>query len=236
MRSARGPARERELEGLAEEGRAACRRRCRPAGRTISAVQARLELVHDAARGRRTRRSFASSLGRSRSLMRSICVIVLRISFYVTVKPFSRTSRNRRRSARGISLRSTAARRLLIAQSDGDAMAWRQDKSSRVTIRTVAEDAGVSVAAVSKVLRDAYGVSEALRAKVQASMQKLGYRPHAAARGMRGQTYTLGVLLPDMHNPFFADIMAGVNAALERTQYQPLLGVSQVGDDHRAWR
>jgi len=99
-------------------------------------------------------------------------------------------------------------------------------KSERVTIRTVAEDAGVSVAAVSKVLRDAYGVSEALRARVQASMQKLGYRPHAAARGMRGQTYTLGFLIPDLHNPFFADIMAGVNTALERTQYQTLLGVS----------
>jgi LacI family transcriptional regulator len=99
-------------------------------------------------------------------------------------------------------------------------------KSERVTIRTVAEDAGVSVAAVSKVLRDAYGVSEALRGKVQASMQKLGYRPHAAARGMRGQTYTLGFLIPDMHNPFFADIMAGLNTALERTQYQVLLGVS----------
>ncbi|HWV01414.1 MAG TPA: LacI family DNA-binding transcriptional regulator [Devosia sp.] len=99
-------------------------------------------------------------------------------------------------------------------------------KSDRVTIRTVAEDAGVSVAAVSKVLRDAYGVSDALRDKVQASMQKLGYRPHAAARGMRGQTYTLGFLIPDLHNPFFADIMAGVNTALERTQYQTLLGVS----------
>lgn len=100
-------------------------------------------------------------------------------------------------------------------------------KSDRVTIKTVAEDAGVSVAAVSKVLRDAYGVSAELRSRVQASMQKLAYRPHAAARGMRGQTYTLGVLLPDLRNPFFGDIMAGVNSALERTQYQPLLGVSQ---------
>jgi LacI family transcriptional regulator len=42
---------------------------------------------------------------------------------------------------------------------------------------------------------------------------------------MRGQTYTLGVLLPDLRNPFFADIMAGVNDALVRTQYQALLGV-----------
>jgi LacI family transcriptional regulator len=100
-------------------------------------------------------------------------------------------------------------------------------KSGRVTIRDVAGDAGVSVAAVSKVLRDAYGVSEALRAKVRASIERLGYRPHAAARGMRGQTYTLGFIIPDLHNPFFADILAGVNAALERTQYQLLLGVCE---------
>jgi DNA-binding LacI/PurR family transcriptional regulator len=100
-------------------------------------------------------------------------------------------------------------------------------KSVRITIRTVAADAGVSVAAVSKVLRDAYGVSDALRARVQASMTRLGYRPHAAARGMRGQTYTLGVILPDIHNPFFTDILAGVNDALERTQYQTLFGIGQ---------
>jgi DNA-binding LacI/PurR family transcriptional regulator len=105
-------------------------------------------------------------------------------------------------------------------------MASRQ-RTERVTIKTVAEDAGVSTSAVSKVLRDAYGVSDALRAKVQASMASLGYRPHTAARGMRGQTYTLGFLIPDMHNPFFSDIFSGVNVALERTQYQTLLGVSQ---------
>lgn len=100
-------------------------------------------------------------------------------------------------------------------------------KTSRVTIKDVAGDAGVSVAAVSKVLRDAYGVSEQLRARVRASMEKLDYRPLASARGMRGQTYTLGFLIPDLHNPFFADIMAGINAALERTQYQTLLGISE---------
>ena len=102
-----------------------------------------------------------------------------------------------------------------------------ETRNGRVTIREVAEDAGVSVAAVSKVLRDAYGVSDALRAKVRASMDKLGYRPLAAARGMRGQTYTLGLVLPDIRNPFFADIMVGVNNALERTQYRAMIGISQ---------
>lgn len=99
-------------------------------------------------------------------------------------------------------------------------------KPGRVTIREVALDAGVSVAAVSKVLREAYGVSEALRAKVQASMAKLNYRPLASARGMRGRTYTLGLIFPDLRNPFFADIFSGVNSALERTQYQAMQGIS----------
>jgi len=102
-----------------------------------------------------------------------------------------------------------------------------EKKNGRVTIREVAEDAGVSVAAVSKVLRDAYGVSDALRAKVRASMDRLGYRPHTAARGMRGQTYTSGLVLPDIRNPFFADIMVGVNNALERTQYRAMIGISE---------
>jgi DNA-binding LacI/PurR family transcriptional regulator len=99
-------------------------------------------------------------------------------------------------------------------------------RGCRVTIREVAKDAGVSVAAVSKVLRDAYGVSDALRANVRASMHKLDYRPLAAARGMRGQTYTIGIVLPDLRNPFFADIMDGVNTALERTQYRAMIGIS----------
>ncbi|KKB77442.1 transcriptional regulator, LacI family protein [Devosia soli] len=99
-------------------------------------------------------------------------------------------------------------------------------RTPRITIREVASDAGVSVAAVSKVLRDAYGVSEALRAKVQASMEKLNYRPLASARGLRGRTYTIGLLLPDLRNPFFADIFDGVTSALARTQYQAMQGIS----------
>lgn len=100
-------------------------------------------------------------------------------------------------------------------------------RRKNITIKDVAADAHVSVAAVSKVMRDAYGVSDAMREKVQASMDRLGYRPKASARGMRGQTFTIGLVLPDLRNNFFADILTGINAAFERTQYQLLLGVSQ---------
>lgn len=56
----------------------------------------------------------------------------------------------------------------------------------RVTIVDVAKHAGVSTAAASRVLRNAYGASESMRARVQASMEELDYRPLGPARGMRG--------------------------------------------------
>jgi LacI family transcriptional regulator len=93
-----------------------------------------------------------------------------------------------------------------------------------VTIVEVAQHAGVSTAAVSKVLRSAYGVSPAMTERVKASMAALGYRPHAAARGMRGKTYTIGVVLDTIRNPFFADILDGIQTYLATTEYQALLG------------
>ncbi|WP_201455714.1 LacI family DNA-binding transcriptional regulator [Tropicimonas marinistellae] len=97
----------------------------------------------------------------------------------------------------------------------------------KVTIRTVAEDAGVSVAAVSKVLRNAYGVSDQLRAKVEASIKKLGYRPSTAARGMRGRTYAIGVLLVNLSNPFLPIVVGGVQTALRLANYKMLVGISE---------
>lgn len=99
------------------------------------------------------------------------------------------------------------------------------DSDSRVTIRTVAADAGVSVAAVSKVMRNAYGVSEALRLKVETSIEKLGYRPSVAARGMRGRTFTLGVLLVGIDNPFLPGIYQGIESVTEAAGYRIMVGV-----------
>ncbi|MFI7708904.1 LacI family DNA-binding transcriptional regulator [Nonomuraea sp. NPDC049480] len=96
----------------------------------------------------------------------------------------------------------------------------------RVTIVDVAEHAQVSITAVSKVLRNAYGVSPKMQARVRQAIAELGYRPNAAARGMRGQTYTIGVTLPNIINPFFAQILDGLTEHLADTDYQVLLGAS----------
>ena len=100
-------------------------------------------------------------------------------------------------------------------------------RPSRVTIRTVAADAGVSVAAVSKVLRNAYGVSDGLRARVLSSIQRLGYRPNVAARGMRGKSFTAGILVTDFENPFLFDVIAGINATFDAAGYKSLIGVGK---------
>lgn len=102
---------------------------------------------------------------------------------------------------------------------------------SRVTIADVAKHAGVSTAAVSKVLRNAYGVSPAMDARVRASIAALSYRPHAGARAMRGRSYTLGVLLDNIRNPFYGDILDGVTDALAKSDYQVLVGSGGFSSD-----
>ena len=98
------------------------------------------------------------------------------------------------------------------------------------TIEDVAARAGVSRAAVSKVIRDAYGVSPAMRAKVQSAIDELGYRPRVSARGMRGSTYTLGFEIPSVSNHFFPKIITGATGALAGTRYQ--LIIAPAGPEH----
>ena len=104
----------------------------------------------------------------------------------------------------------------------------------RATIVDVAAHAQVSTTAVSKVMRNAYGVSPSMRAKVTAAIAELGYRPRAAARGMRGQTYTIGLMLPDIRTPFFPEIIDGFADRLAGTGYELLLGTSFCGQDAEA--
>lgn len=94
----------------------------------------------------------------------------------------------------------------------------------RVTIVDVAERAGVSTASASNVLRNAYGVSPQMRARVESAMAELGYRPMAAARGMRGKTFTIGVLVSDLHNPFYALVVEGLTDLVAESGYELLVG------------
>jgi LacI family transcriptional regulator len=96
----------------------------------------------------------------------------------------------------------------------------------RITIVDVARHAGVSTASASKVLRNAYGASESMRARVQASIDQLGYRPYGPARGMRGRTFTIGVVLSDLDNPFFSLIVEGLSRAVRSRSYELFISPS----------
>ncbi|MFK0287540.1 substrate-binding domain-containing protein [Streptomyces sp. NPDC090499] len=106
-------------------------------------------------------------------------------------------------------------RRILNALTGQDAR--------RVTIQDVAREAGVSYSAVSKVIRGAYGVSPQMRARVTAAISSLGYRPHAAARAMRGRSYTIGVSLPELTSPFPQQLSQSVSRTLDDTPWQAIL-------------
>ena len=103
----------------------------------------------------------------------------------------------------------------------------------RVTIADVAREANVSVSAVSKVLRNASGVSPQMRAKVTAAISHLGYRPHAGARAMRGRSYTIGVSLGELSSPFQAEVAEAIGTTLLETPYQEIIVSSAPDVPHR---
>ncbi|MFC8598003.1 LacI family DNA-binding transcriptional regulator [Isoptericola sp. NPDC057191] len=87
-----------------------------------------------------------------------------------------------------------------------------------VTLRDVARAAGVSLATASRALSDAPHVSPANREQVALAAASLGYRPHPAARALTtGSTGTLGLVVPDLANPFFAAVAKGVQARAHET-------------------
>ena len=103
------------------------------------------------------------------------------------------------------------------------------EQLKRATISDVAEHAGVSRAAVSKVLRGAYGVSDVMKSRVESSMEALGYRPSALARGMRGRSFTLGVFVVDLSNTFVTVLIEGIRAEASRSGYQVFIGEANMG-------
>lgn len=96
-----------------------------------------------------------------------------------------------------------------------------------VTIKEVAAGAGVSVATVSRVFNGSDKVREATRRRVLDAAQALGYVPNEAARSLiTNRTHTIGVLLPDMHGEFFAQITRGLDHTARDHNYHLLVSSS----------
>lgn len=103
-----------------------------------------------------------------------------------------------------------------------------EDRPRPPTIRDVAARAGVSKSLVSLVLSGDPRVSESRRRAVDAAIAELGYRPNLRARALsRRRTETVGVLINDLANPWFVELLAGLATTLHSAGLSPILADGQ---------
>ena len=93
-------------------------------------------------------------------------------------------------------------------------MSMGRPSPSRPTIRDVARAAKVSIGTVSSVINNSSLVAEATRRRVQGLIAELGYEPNNAARTLkRGRISSIGIIVPDLKNPYFAAVAEGIERA-----------------------
>jgi len=101
--------------------------------------------------------------------------------------------------------------------------------TTNITMHDIAERAGVSVTTVSHVINQTRPVSEKLRLAVNGAMEEMGYQPNLLARSLRrGRTQTIGMVVPDSSNPYFAEIAHAVEAATFAQGYSVILCNTQM--------
>src|SRR6202046_2456842 len=100
----------------------------------------------------------------------------------------------------------------------------RKKPGKTASIYDVARESRVSVFTVSAVVNNKEHVGEKLRKRVEAAIRKLNYRPNLVARSLANQrTHTIGMIVPDIANPFFPMVVRGAEDAAQRHGYNLLL-------------
>jgi len=101
----------------------------------------------------------------------------------------------------------------------------RREKTAKAaSIYDVAREAKVSVFTVSAVVNNKAHVGKKLRERVEAAIQTLNYRPNLLARSLAKQkTHTIGMIVPDIANPFFPMVVRGAEDAVQKHGYNLLL-------------
>lgn len=115
----------------------------------------------------------------------------------------------------------------------------RRAPAARITLADVAAEAGVSVMTVSRVVNGRPGVGKDTRERVRRAIESLGYRPNVVARGLRAaSSRSIGLIVPDVTNPYFPEIVRGAEDVAVEHGYTLLLtnGVEDVARETAALR
>jgi LacI family transcriptional regulator len=97
-----------------------------------------------------------------------------------------------------------------------------------ITMKDIARDLGVSVVTVSKVLRNHSDISAETRKRVLLRMKELNYQPNPAARALvTGRTNLIGLIVPDLVHPFFAEVAKGISGSLRSQEYSLIIASSE---------
>ncbi len=100
-------------------------------------------------------------------------------------------------------------------------------KKRPATISQIAQRAGVSTATVSHVINNTRFVSQTLRQRVQQAVDELGYTPNTLARGLRAaHSATLGLIVPNIANPFFAEMARSIQKSVSGEGYSVIIASS----------
>jgi len=97
----------------------------------------------------------------------------------------------------------------------------------KVTLKQISKDLGISVSTVSKALSDSHEISDATKVRVQEYARLQNYKPNIMAKNLKNQrTNTIGVIIPNILNPFFAKVFSGIEKTANDKGYNVITYIS----------
>ena len=98
---------------------------------------------------------------------------------------------------------------------------------AKATLKQIAKEFEVSISTVSKALSDSPEISEATKTKIKEYAKLQNYKPNSTAKNLKNQrTNTIGVIIPNILNPFFAKVFSGIEKAALAKGYNVITGIS----------
>src|ERR1039458_773353 len=103
---------------------------------------------------------------------------------------------------------------------DGGVRRRRAPTEPPVRMKDIARDMGLSTVTISKALRGHPDIAEQTRRRILKRMEELNYQPNFAARALiTGRSWTIGLVVPDLLHPFFAQVAKAISAAIRGQGY-----------------